>query len=137
MTQEYTQDEINAILASIEVDDAQIAKDDRYSKVSVALSGRESPRKGKAATRDYSTSGFRGKHTEETKQKNRDAHIGKISKKKGIASGDSIYMYITPKGEFADRMGMIDAYKDVFTFDQCMYRVCRNKDGFSRRLKDV
>ena len=75
MTQEYTQDEINAILASIEVDDAQIAASTKSAKLSMALRGlKRTPEQNKANGERHK--GI--KPSAEATEKNRQAQMGRV-----------------------------------------------------------
>jgi hypothetical protein len=125
---EYTQDEINAILASIEIDDAEVNKNTWKQKLSES-------HKGKPGTWLNRT------HSEESKSKIGLSGQGRIPwNKNGSMTIESIekntdYVYFSPKGRHTSLEEIVELYKDVYTFNNLKYWTTIARNGFSRILK--
>jgi hypothetical protein len=121
MTQEYTQDEINAILASIEIDDHQIMLDDKHKRISETLLNKPI---------NWRTPEVSAKIAE-TKRKNPPNSIARAK----FGSAKKTYTYFTPKGQFDNLAELNAAYPDIKPVT--LYaKLCYNRDGFYRKKID-
>lgn len=126
---ELTQDEINAILANIDIDDAQVNKDTWRASLSEVMQGKL---KGKKYPDRVISEETRSK-LRESSQKRTQPAIANIVRRDKM----SIYEYYTPKGVYQTITDMFSAYDGEVKPNRLRVWCKENKHGFSRRLKDV
>lgn len=156
---ELTQDQINALIASIDINDRQINKETRVEDHRIVMTGRKDTedarqRKSFAAktkppvsniTRERIGNKHRGKVvSEEAKEKISKANKGRMpyntggtkpeeeKAKASVSLGK--YIYTTPLGIFNSTREMLKAFPEL-TERKIIIRATRGIEGFSRTLK--
>jgi hypothetical protein len=141
-----TQDEINTLIASIDINDQQINEEIRrqrigdsrrgsvrlpetVEKVRAKLVGRKlgtSPKKGKPTGKDAWNKGIAGPKLSDARKQ----RISETSKGRNTP-----YIYHSNKGTFTSMIDMFSAFADEYKPNRIKRWVADGKNGFSRTLK--
>jgi len=145
---DLTQDEINALIASIDINDMQINEETRrqkigdfnrgltrspeiVEKVRAKLAGRKvgsSPKKGRPTGKDAWNKGIPGPKLSDARKQ----RISETSKGRNTP-----YIYHSNKGTFTSMTDMFNAFADEYKPNRIKRWVADGKNGFSRTLKPI
>jgi hypothetical protein len=146
MTKELTQDEINALLAEIDIDDrkidyatralaisasqkGKILSDEHKQKISKLFKGRIAPNKGKGSSVEHK------KNNSIAQLKRYEEHGVNPESTRKTAEGLSPYYFLSPKGRFESLYELDLAYNGEYKRPQLYYLTKKGTHGFSRHKK--